>query len=90
MNLFNIKDPISDEVEVVIYMYLIIIVYRLVSVCLYTYLINMCYSICCIRLLEYLGLTYKSRGAAALSVTVKPTSCGFNPHSRKLNIYLHL
>ena len=38
-----------------------------------------------------------SRGARAKSVTVKSTSsfrfvrsCGFDPHSRKLNIYLHL
>ena len=30
-----------------------------------------------------------SRGAGAQSVTVK-TGGGFNPHSRKLNIYLHL
>ena len=29
-----------------------------------------------------------SRGAAARSVTVKPSSCGFDPHSRRLNIYL--
>ena len=26
----------------------------------------------------------------AQSVTVKSTGCGFDPHSRKLNIYLHL
>ena len=31
-----------------------------------------------------------SRGAAVRSVTVKPTCCGFDPHSRKLNIYLNL
>ena len=31
-----------------------------------------------------------SRGAGAQSVTVKSTCCGFDPHSRKLNIYLHL
>ena len=30
------------------------------------------------------------RGAAARGVTVKPTGCGFNPHSRRLNIYLNL
>ena len=29
-------------------------------------------------------------GAQAQSVTVKSTSCGFDPHSRKWNIYLHL
>ena len=31
-----------------------------------------------------------SRGAGAQSVTVKPTSCGFDPHSRRSNIYLNL
>ena len=31
-----------------------------------------------------------SRDAGAQSVTVKSTGCGFDPHSRKLNIYLHL
>ena len=31
-----------------------------------------------------------SRGAAARSVTVKPAGCGFDPHSRKLDIYLYL
>ena len=31
-----------------------------------------------------------SRGAAARSVTVKPTGCGFDPHSRRRNIYLYL
>ena len=30
------------------------------------------------------------RGADAQSVTVKSTGCGFDPHSRKWNIYLHL
>ena len=35
--------------------------------------------------------SYKaSRGAAAQSVTFKPTGCGFDPHSRRLNIYLNL
>ena len=29
-----------------------------------------------------------TRGAAAQSVTVKPTGCGFDPHSRRRNIYL--
>ena len=28
--------------------------------------------------------------APAQSVTVKPTGCGFDPHSRRLNIYLNL
>ena len=38
-----------------------------------------------------LYLTFEaSRGAGAQSVTVKSTGCGFDPHSRKLNIYLHL
>ena len=31
-----------------------------------------------------------SRGAAARGVTVKPTECGFDPHSRRWNIYLNL
>ena len=31
-----------------------------------------------------------SRSAAAQSVAVKSTGCGFDPHSTKLNIYLHL
>ena len=30
------------------------------------------------------------RGAVAQSVTVKPTGCGFDSHSRRLNIYLNL
>ena len=30
------------------------------------------------------------RGAEAQSVTVKSTDCGFDPHSRKFNIYLYL
>ena len=30
------------------------------------------------------------RGAVAQSVTVKAIGCGFDPHSRKLNIYLNL
>ena len=33
---------------------------------------------------------YTSRGAAAQSVTVKPTGCGFDLHSRRWNIYLNL
>ena len=31
-----------------------------------------------------------SRNAEAQSVTIKSTGCGFDPHSRKRNIYLHL
>ena len=31
-----------------------------------------------------------SRGAAARSVNVKPTGCGFDSHSRRWNIYLNL
>ena len=31
-----------------------------------------------------------SRDAVARSVTVKPTGCGFDPHSRRWNIYLNL
>ena len=38
----------------------------------------------------YNNINGVSRGAGALSVTVKSTGCGFNLHSRKLNIYLHL
>ena len=30
------------------------------------------------------------RGAEAQSVTAKSTDCGFDPHSRKYNIYLKL
>ena len=30
------------------------------------------------------------RGAAARGVTAKPTGCGFDPHSRRGNIYLNL
>ena len=30
------------------------------------------------------------RGAAARGVTAKPTDCGFDPHSRRWNIYLNL
>ena len=36
--------------------------------------------------LAYIG----SRGAAARGVTAKPTGCGFDPHSRRWNIYLNL
>ena len=31
-----------------------------------------------------------SSGAVARGVTVKPTGCGFDPHSRRWNIYLNL
>ena len=31
-----------------------------------------------------------SRGAVGQSVTVKLTVCGFNPHSRRCNVYLNL
>ena len=31
-----------------------------------------------------------SCGAGAQSVTIKPTGCGFDPHSRRWNIYLNL
>ena len=31
-----------------------------------------------------------SRGAAAQSVTVNTTGCGFDPHSRRRNIYLNV
>ena len=30
-----------------------------------------------------------SRGAEAQSMMIKPTGCGFDPHSRRWNIYLH-
>ena len=49
--------------------------------------------VCSIDLGKWLYLTYfymeASRGAAAQSVTVKPTGCGFDPHSRGWNIYLN-
>ena len=32
----------------------------------------------------------QASGAAARSVTAKPTGCGFNSHSRRWNIYLNL
>ena len=40
-------------------------------------------------------ITYKieieaSHGAAAQSVTINPTGCGFEPHSRRWNIYLNV
>ena len=37
-----------------------------------------------------LNLYEASHGAAAQSVTVKPTGCWFDPHSRRWNIYLNL
>ena len=38
----------------------------------------------------YINMIEASRSAGAQSVTEKSTGCGFDPHSRKLNIYLHL
>ena len=38
----------------------------------------------------YIVIYEASRGAGTQSVTVKLTGCGFDPHSRKRNIYLHL
>ena len=37
-----------------------------------------------------MNITEASRGAAAQGVTVKPTGCGFDPHSKRWNIYLNL
>ena len=39
---------------------------------------------------SYLSYLEASCGAGAQNVTVKLTSCRFDPHSRKLNVYLHL
>ena len=36
----------------------------------------------------YLCIPAASRGAAAQSMTIKPTGCGFDPHSRRWNFYL--
>ena len=41
-------------------------------------------------MLIFLYYPETSRGAAAQSVPLKPTGCGFDPHSRKWNIYLNL
>ena len=46
-------------------------------------------------IIQYLKIKSKSgqlasRGAAAQSVTVKPTGYGFDLHSRRRNIYLNL
>ena len=40
----------------------------------------------------FIYITEASRGPTAQGVTVKPTvlCCGFDPHSRRLNIYLNL
>ena len=35
------------------------------------------------------SLSEASGGAVARGVTVKPTGCGFDPHSRRGNIYLN-
>ena len=40
-------------------------------------------SIKCIKMNRILVVDEDSRGAAARSVTVKPTGCGFDPHSRR-------
>ena len=40
--------------------------------------------------MNYILYVYASRGAAVRSVTVKPTGCGFDPHSRRWNVYLNL
>ena len=45
----------------------------------------------CLYLLIYVCvLCDASRGAGAQSVTVKSTGCGFDPHSRRLCIYLNV
>ena len=43
-----------------------------------------------VRILEYKKKIEASRGAAARCVTVNSTGCGFDPHSRRWNIYLNL
>ena len=40
--------------------------------------------------ISYLRKVHASRGAAVRSVTVIPTGFGFDPHSRRWNIYLNL
>ena len=40
--------------------------------------------------MHQLFINRASRGAAAQSVTVNPTGCGFDPYSRRWNIYLNL
>ena len=42
------------------------------------------------KMVLYFSSFEASRGAAAQSVTVKPTGCGFDPHPRRWNIYLNL
>ena len=55
---------------------------------LYKLIINIMSYKCCWLLLI---ISFEAgRGAGAQSVTVKSTGCGFYPHSRKWNIYLHL
>ena len=43
-----------------------------------------------LNIISYFFYFEASRGAVAQSVTVKPTGCGFDPHSRRWNIYLNL
>ena len=40
--------------------------------------------------IDYHNYIEASRGAGTQSVTRKPTGCGFDPHSRRWNIYLNL
>ena len=42
------------------------------------------------QLITNLNWFEAGRGAAARGVTAKPTGCGFDPHSRRWNIYLNL
>ena len=49
-----------------------------------------CYTSLKFQYFEFLILFEASRGAAARDVTVKPTACGFDLHSRRWNIYLNL
>ena len=64
----------------------------LVPVRLYEiYLINILFIRYAVNLNRMAGTNIEaSRGAAAQCVTGKPTGCGFDRHSRRLNIYLNL
>ena len=51
--------------------------------------VGLCLIFQIIFLTQY-GKYEAGRGAAARGVTAKPTGCGFDPHSRRWNIYLNL
>ena len=48
------------------------------------------FPLCFSNLTNFATIKEASRGAAARSVTAKPTGCVFDPHSRRWNIYLNL